>query len=364
MNQFLCRFVAAIAVVVLAGGCHTLGKRIVSPNDSFNESTGDSWLIQYNSNLLGDQRVYVTPHRSKFETKSMGLNLVLLRAPEETVFIYYEPKKLMYNGSIASWKAEREHAIAESERRLKQSTGVRDDTVYERGTKDQTIAGLRANHYVGKTLTHLKDGMTEELITQVWVTDQIKAPPELFSFVSDRSKGLPPGTVPLRFSVESKGRQQFLMETVKAFKMNVPDSVFEIPLGYKTVAAEAELFDAMSQEIIEQEKARHPELDWPSAAGGAPSVAKGAPPSPQNKDGKTASVRRHRGDGAGQPAENIAGKSKTDMFAGLGKERGLKTDEPETGASAGATAGKSPVKPADKPTGKQFAPKHVGRAGG
>lgn len=340
MNQFLLRIFAAITVVAMVSGCHTLGKRKEAPNTSFNDSAGDSWMVEYNSELLGDQVLYVTPHKSKFETKRQHLNLVMLRAPEEAVFVYWEPKKLMYNGSIASWKAERARSDAETENRFRSETGVVEDTLYEKGNKEQTIAGVPARLFVGKTVIHLRNGKTEEVTMHLWLTDQIKAPSEFFSFVST-AKGLPPDTVPLRISIEQDGKPKILMDTVKAFKMNVPDSVFEIPIGYKTVASEEELVRNMQQDIMERQQALNPQ------PAGAPST----PPPVQAQ--KASSPRKGRGDveEVSRTPSGASGKTKSEAFAGLND--GAEKSKAKAGSAKSETTptktDAKPMKPESKP---------------
>lgn len=231
MKQLI-RAAIVMAVAVLTCGCAVDRKTQPEPiRNVFNEST-DSWLIQYNSDMGGDQRVYLAPDKAKFEVKNMGTSIVLLQQPTPTVFVFNDPKRVLYNAPIPDWQKQREELITSLE-----PTHQRSYTTFERGTEDTKIFGLDARHYVGSSITSGQ----RELKIDLWLTSQIKAPPELFDFVNQHSKGLPEGGVPLRMVVSEGGKQHVSLDTIKAIKMNVPDSVFAIPIGYTVVSSEMEV---------------------------------------------------------------------------------------------------------------------------
>lgn len=253
------RLVAGLVVIACAAGC-THKPHLQEPiRNQFNESNTNSWLIQYARGPVGEQRLYVAPKKYKMEMTKLGISVVVLEEPVQTVFVYSEPDRLVYNSSIGEWRKQREEMLEKADTAFKRSIGAREDTVFKKGAKDETIMGLNAKHYVGTGATHYKDGSTDEITTDLWVTDEIKAPQEFFAFVGPGAKGLPSGSVPLRMILTMKDKKMMVLDTAKAIKMALPDSSFSTPMGYKVVPTEMAVLEA-SQERLQSEYAENPTL--------------------------------------------------------------------------------------------------------
>jgi hypothetical protein len=234
MNN-LTRIALVMVIALFTCGCTVDKKTDREPiRNVFNESS-DSWLIQYDGGITGDERVYLAPGKAKFEVQKMGTSMIILQQPQRTVFIFNDPEKLLYNAPVTEWQAQREDFLTKLD-----PSRQRTYTTFEKGTQDTKILGLDARHYAGTSIVGSPDN-PQEMKVDLWLTMQIKAPPELFDFINLRSKGLPEGGVPLRMVMHYQGKKQTVLKTIKAIKMEVPDSVFDIPMGFSVVPTEMEV---------------------------------------------------------------------------------------------------------------------------
>lgn len=296
MNQWLRKLVGVVLVCTLSG-CTSQKSEDVAPTRNTFTPGADSWMIQYRVDSLGKMLVYITPSKAKFESNSLGTTYVILDS-EKKVFIFNDKRKLLYSADVDLWRKERSKFLEQVDESLKNNVGSTDLKDFVPSGRHATIQGEKSAEYVDTVHVHAKNGddFTEKV--QVWISSEIKAPSELLRLIKPRANGLPEDAVPLRMVVEHKGKTETLLEADKCLRMSVPDSVFEIPIGYKIVNSEQAVLGS-----LEQVK--------PAPAAPAATPAKDAPPANSVATPKAAAPDKTKSAASTKPANQTAQTSKT-----------------------------------------------------
>ena len=195
----------------------------------------------------------ITPTGMRTSDAKSGVSL-FTRGPAWNVVLFNAQNRSIYQTSLANWLRSIQ---------TRRAGGRFEGATWKRGGTTQ-ISGARAYEFLidrppsgGGRPVKGPDGKMRVLpaisAAKLYVAQDIATPPEISNLIS-KIYGVPDcQRIPLRMEVTEVGKRPILaVDTVRIARVNVPDSMFAIPVGFKPVKSDMEVFiDSQSMNAID-----------------------------------------------------------------------------------------------------------------
>lgn len=197
------------------------------------EKTIPGWAISINSNFAGTMMSYITANAVRMKFEKLGL-LMIIKAPKWNALVYNDSNKNYVDLPYEHWKTKfllRSKKVAsKTESMLPEKTG-----------KTELIQGIKAYQVLVKKKRSKDDKPV--LVAEVWIAQDVKAPPQFLSMMTNLIDIPIASGTPLRvFQLNNNSRQMVkVMDCYKVNKTSVPVSDFEPLKNYHKVKDEMAL---------------------------------------------------------------------------------------------------------------------------
>ncbi|MBX9690648.1 MAG: hypothetical protein K2X27_28290 [Candidatus Obscuribacterales bacterium] len=214
--------------------------------------------------LGGGMTLYITPSGMRTMDPKSGINL-MTHGPNWTVYIFNSKTKRVFSSQLQPWLA------SFKQRNL---TSRFEGASWRRG-RQAPVAGVNAYEFVMDRPPQLRPNAQQfgargrrapqsaVQAANLWVASDIVTPPQVSNILS-QLYGVPDcQRIPLRVQLTETGKgQSTAVDTVRVARMNVPDSAFAPPNGYKSVKQDSDVF--IDQESMDTLDEMLQDLDAPS----------------------------------------------------------------------------------------------------
>jgi len=198
-------------------------------------SSLDGWLLNLSSNYAGTVDCQIAMEGIRMKMVKLGL-VVLTKAPKWDLYVYNESNKNSLELPYSEWKNKLSFGKFQmgSKKKMPEFKPVPEKT-----GKIMTLVGHKAQEFVLKRPNPKTNKL--ETFASIWMTNEIKAPPQFGELVHNFMNVPSIEGTPLRVTQNKYGKTIQDLDAVKVQKTKIAESSFEPQKGYKKVKDEMAL---------------------------------------------------------------------------------------------------------------------------